>query len=80
MKKCCVMGDTLNALMRDPATVSFYTTYQVALVDDMKEFAHLDQNKELDLEPGRNGEWERGEQGADEDVEMAKPVPVEAVA
>jgi hypothetical protein len=94
-KKRRVAGDTLDALARDPATASFHATYQSALADDDDEFAHLDRDEELELEPGRDGERERGEeddegeernedgdgqQGADEDVEMAEPAGAEVGA
>ena len=80
-KKRRVMGDTLDALARDPATASFHATYQMALVDDAEEFAHLDRDEELDLEeepPGQDREGGEGVQerrgevaDADEDVVMA---------
>ena len=61
-KKRRVAGDTLDALARDPATASFHTTYQMALVDDAAEFAHLDRDQEVDLdergEEEGNGVWE----------------------
>ena len=94
-KKRRVAGDTLDALARDPATASFHTAYQVALVDDKEEFAHLDRDEGLELEPDRDGERERGEEddggeecdegedgqdGPDEDVEMAEPARAEVGA
>jgi MRC1-like domain len=94
-KKRRVAGDTLDALARDPATASFHATYQMALLDDAEEFAHLDRDEEIELEPSRERDEERGEesdggdegeeereceQGADEDVEMAEPAQVEAEA
>lgn len=41
-KKRLVAGDTLDALVCDPATASFDAMYQMALVDDAEEFVHLD--------------------------------------
>ncbi len=60
-KKRRVAGDTLDALARDPATASFHTTYQMALVDDAEESAHLDRDEELGLEeePGRGRHQDR---------------------
>jgi len=86
-KKRRVAGDELDALGRDPATASFHATYQMALVDDAEEFAHLDRDEEvvLELDPGRDLERSEGEGGeggedgdggeqeADEDVVMAEP-------
>lgn len=71
-KKRRVEGDTLDALARDPTTASFHTTYQMALVDDADEFAHLDRDQELDPEPepGRDrsdGEGDDGDDGSDGD-------------
>jgi hypothetical protein len=80
-KKRRVAGDTLDALARDPATVPFHATYQMALVDDAEEFAHLDRDEEVELEPGQERDRERGEgdeegedgeQRMDEDTEMAE--------
>jgi MRC1-like domain len=67
-KKRRVEGDTLDALARDPATASFHATYQMALVDDADEFAHLDRDQELDSEPepGRDRGEDEGE-GNDRD-------------
>lgn len=50
-KKRRVAGDTLDALARDPVTAPFHATYQMALVDDADEFAHLDRDQELESEP-----------------------------
>jgi hypothetical protein len=47
-KKRRITGDTLDELARDPAMASFHATYQMALVDDAEEFAHLDRDQELD--------------------------------
>ncbi|KAH9955546.1 hypothetical protein BC827DRAFT_870099 [Russula dissimulans] len=58
-KKRRVAGDTLDALARNPATASFHATYQMALVDDAEEFAHLD--REQDVVPDRDRDRERGE-------------------
>ena len=44
-KKRRVEGDTLDALARDPATAPFHVTYQMGLVDDVDEFAHLDRDE-----------------------------------
>jgi hypothetical protein len=92
-KKRRVAGDTLDALARDPATASFHATYQMALVDDAEEFAHLDRDQEVELEPGQDEErgeesdgGEEGEEGreceqeADEDVEMGEPARAEGGA
>jgi MRC1-like domain len=71
-KKRRVAGDTLDALARDPVTAPFHATYQMALVDDADEFAHLDRDQELDSEPepGRDrdeGEGDDGDDGWDGD-------------
>jgi MRC1-like domain-containing protein len=68
-KKRRVEGDTLDALARDPATASFHATYQMALVDDADEFAHLDRDQEVDSEPepGRDRAEGEGEGGDDDD-------------
>ena len=60
-KKRRVAGDTLDALVRNPATASFHTTYQMVLVDDAEESAHLDRDEELGLEeePGRGRHQDR---------------------
>ena len=44
-KKRRITGDTLDELARDPAMASFHATYQMALVDDAEEFAHLDRDQ-----------------------------------
>ena len=61
VKKRHVAGDTLDALARDPVTASFHTTYQMALIDDAEESAHLDRDEELGLEeePGRGRHQDR---------------------
>lgn len=73
-KKRRVEGDTLDALARDPTTASFHATYQMALVDDADEFAHLDRDQELDPEPEPSqdrdegeGEGDDGDDGSDGD-------------
>jgi hypothetical protein len=71
-KKRRVEGDTLDALARDPVTAPFHATYQMALVDDANEFAHLDRDQELDPEPEsgqdrREGEGDDGDDGWDGD-------------
>ncbi|KAH9024774.1 hypothetical protein EDB84DRAFT_1615168 [Lactarius hengduanensis] len=85
-KKRRVEGDTLDALARDPATAPFHATYQMGLVDDADEFAHLDrdegedgegsgvQEKTQDDRDGDEGTGD-GEKGVDDDgdVEMAAP-------
>ena len=57
-KKRRVAGDTLDALARNPATVSFHATYQMALVDNAEEFAHLDREQDVDVDvvPDRDRE------------------------
>jgi hypothetical protein len=83
-KKRRVDGDTLDALARDPTTASFHATYQMALVDDAEEFAHLDrdhgpdQDQDQDQDQDEGGEGEGREEdgdgdGDDGDVEMAGP-------
>jgi mediator of replication checkpoint protein 1 len=78
-KKRRVEGDTLDALARDPATASFHATYQMGLLDDADDFAHLDRDVgEDDVQENnqeRGGEEDRiGDGGdVDEDVEMAAP-------
>lgn len=71
-KKRRVDGDTLDALARDPATASFHATYQMALVDDAEEFAHLDRDhgpdQDQDQDVGEGGEGE-GREGGNEDGE-----------
>ncbi|KAI9511264.1 hypothetical protein F5148DRAFT_1146934 [Russula earlei] len=66
-KKRRVAGDTLDTLARDPATASFHATYQMALVDDAEEFAHLDRDQESDAVPDRDRERsesaDEGEEG-----------------
>lgn len=71
-KKRRVAGDTLDALARDPATASFHSTYQMALVDDAEEFAHLDRDEELGLEeeePGQDRHQDREGGEREEDKE-----------
>ena len=63
-KKRRVAGDTLDELARNPATVSFHATYQMALVDDAEEFAHLDRDQELGSEP--EPDRDRGEGDGDD--------------
>lgn len=68
-KKRRITGDTLDELARDPAMASFHATYQMALVDDAEEFAHLDRDQELDTEskPDRDqGEREGGDNEDDD--------------
>ena len=65
-KKRRVAGDTLDALARDPATASFHATYQMALVDDVDEFAHLDRDQELDSEPEPGRDRGEGEDEGDD--------------
>ena len=65
-KKRRVEGDTLDALARDPVTAPFHATYQMALVDDANEFAHLDRDQELDPEP-EPGQGRREGEGDDGD-------------
>lgn len=87
-KKRRVEGDTLDALARDPATAPFHATYQMGLVDDADEFAHLDRDEGEDGEGSGvqektqddrdGGDGEKGGRGGDvdvddEDVEMAAP-------
>lgn len=62
-KKRRVAGDTLDALARDPAMASFHATYQMALVDDTEEFAHLDRDQELGSEPELDRDRDDGEGG-----------------
>ena len=62
-KKRRVAGDTLDALARDPAMASFHATYQMALVDDAEEFAHLDRDQELGSEPELDRDRDDGEGG-----------------
>lgn len=66
-KKRRVAGDTLDALARDPVTAPFHATYQMALVDDADEFAHLDRDQELDSEPepGQDRGEDEGDDGDD---------------
>ena len=66
-KKRRVEGDTLDALARDPTTASFHATYQMALVDDADEFAHLDRDQELDPEPEPSRDRDEGEGGDGDD-------------
>ncbi|KAH9059332.1 hypothetical protein EDB87DRAFT_1684730 [Lactarius vividus] len=54
-KKRRVEGDTLDALARDPATAPFHATYQMGLVDDADEFAHLDRDEGGDGEGSGSG-------------------------
>lgn len=88
-KKRRVEGDTLDALARDPATAPFHATYQMGLVDNADEFAHLDRDEGEDGDGGGGGVQEEdqgrdedgdgedegrgGDADADEDVEMAAP-------
>ena len=70
-KKRRVAGDTLDALARNPATASFHNTYQMALLDDAEEFAHLDRDEELqeDEESGQNRTQDREGGESEEDEE-----------
>lgn len=74
-KKRRVEGDTLDALARDPATAPFHATYQMGLLDDMEEFAHLDREdgEDGDDDDGRGvqeNQDRRGDEGEeDEDGE-----------
>lgn len=71
-KKRRVEGDTLDALARNPATASFHATYQMALLDDAEEFAHLDRDEELqedEEEPGRDRTQDREGGESEEDEE-----------
>ncbi|KAH9007347.1 hypothetical protein EDB86DRAFT_3070076 [Lactarius hatsudake] len=84
-KRRRVEGDTLDALARDPATAPFHATYQMGLVDDADEFAHLDRDDgegsgvQEKTQDGRDGEEGAGDGGRggdgddDGDVEMAAP-------
>jgi mediator of replication checkpoint protein 1 len=81
-KRRRVEGDTLDELARNPATASFHATYQMALVDDAEEFAHLDRDQEIELDPeqgeGGGGDDDNREEGSEDrdedgDVEMAGP-------
>jgi mediator of replication checkpoint protein 1 len=84
-KKRRVEGDTLDALARDPATAPFHTTYQMGLVDDVDDFAHLDRDGGEDGDDDGSGVQENQDRGEgedegrgrdvaeDEDVEMAAP-------
>jgi mediator of replication checkpoint protein 1 len=70
-KKRRVEGDTLDELARNPATASFHAMYQMALVDDAEEFAHLDRDEDVELEAeldrgqDEGGEEEGGDDGQD---------------
>ena len=66
-KKRRITGDTLDELARDPAMASFHATYQMALVDDPEEFAHLDRDQELDTEPQQDRDQGEREGGDNED-------------
>ena len=66
-KKRRITGDTLDELARDPAMASFHATYQMALVDDAEEFAHLDRDQELDTEPKLDRDQGEREGGDNED-------------
>jgi mediator of replication checkpoint protein 1 len=73
-KKRRVEGDTLDELARNPATASFHATYQMALVDDAEEFAHLDRDEDVELEAqldrdDQGGQDEGGEEGDGQDRE-----------
>ena len=61
-KKRRVDGDSLDALARDPKTVPFLASYQMGLVDDVDDFAHLDR------EDNEDGVQENRERGGREDV------------
>jgi hypothetical protein len=54
-KKRRVEGDTLDALARDPKTMPFHATYQMGLVDDVDDFAHLDRDDGEDGEGDGDG-------------------------
>ncbi|KAH8986291.1 hypothetical protein EDB92DRAFT_2116431 [Lactarius akahatsu] len=92
-KKRRVEGDTLDALARDPATAPFHATYQMGLVDDADEFAHLDRDEGEDGSSGvqektqddRDGEegtgdGEKGGRGgdADDDDDVEMAAPDDA--
>ncbi|KAN0140226.1 hypothetical protein V8E53_002122 [Lactarius tabidus] len=55
-KKRRVEGDTLDALARDPKTMPFHATYQMGLVDDVDDFAHLDRDDGEDGEGDGDGD------------------------
>ena len=61
-KKRRVDGDSLDALARDPKTVPFLASYQMGLVDDVDDFAHLDR------EDNEDGDQENRERGGREEV------------
>ena len=62
-KKRRIEGDTLDALARDPTTAPFHTTYQMGLVDDVDDFAHLDRDDGEDGDGDGSGAQENQERG-----------------
>lgn len=62
-KKRRVEGDTLDALARDPTTAPFHTTYQMGLIDDADDFAHLNRDEGEDGDGNGSGVQENQEHG-----------------